>query len=64
MAAKVTRVKLVAVRHGWVKSFDIAHAQRLLSRTKGEWALPDDTEWEVTDGIIGRKRKKGKQGEE
>jgi hypothetical protein len=42
------------------RDFEISHAERLLNMpNNGGWQLPKDSEYELKDGIISRRNKKG-----
>lgn len=45
--------------------FEIDHAERLLNMpNNGGWVLPKESEYELKDGAIIRRNKKGTQGAE
>jgi hypothetical protein len=57
--AKTTIVRLTCTSLG-SRDFEISHAERLLNMpNNGGWQLPKDSEYELKDGIISRRNKKG-----
>ena len=59
--AKVTKVALATVNEGAVREFEIDHAERILRMPRSGWKLPEDSNFEFSDGIISRRdKKKGK----
>lgn len=62
--AKVTIVELECPKLG-KREFEITHAERLLAMPKnGGWALPKESDYELKDGVIIRRNKKGVKGTE
>ena len=56
--AKVTRVALATRNEGALREFDIDHAERILAMKNSGWRLPDNSEYEYSNGTINRRNKK------
>ena len=56
--AKVTRVALATRNEGAVREFAIDHAERILAMKNSGWRLPDNSEYEYSNGTITRRDKK------
>ena len=55
--ANVTKVELQN-KQGRGESFELSHASALLQLRNTQWALPEDSEYELKNGNIVRKHKK------
>ena len=60
MAAKITEVVLECA--GGRQAFAVDHAERILAMRDSGWWLPEGSEYEMKDGSISRRDKKGDGG--
>lgn len=56
---KRTLVTLVRQEDNAPREFDVAHAEALMAMPRCGWAFPKDSEYELKDGSIVRRHKKG-----
>ena len=56
--AKVTRIALATINEGAQQEFDIDHAERILAMKNSGWKIPDNSQYELTNGTICRRDKK------
>lgn len=58
--AKTTMIRLDCPSLGGGREFEVSHAERLLNMpNNGGWQLPKDSEYELKDGVITKRNKKG-----
>ena len=62
MDEKRTTVALVREYDGAQVEFEISHAERILSLRASGWVLPEKSEYELSDGSLVRRNKKGNKG--
>ena len=61
--SKQTNVGLICLATGKVTEFEVSHAERILAMRDSGWALPEDSDYELSeDGSINRRDKKKGNG--